>query len=247
MKFKDKVVVITGGNSGIGLACAHEFLREGARVAIFGRNRETLTEAATALGADALAVQGDVANLADLDRLYAEVRERFGRIDHLVVNAGVAMNKHMLEVDEAFFDWHFDINAKGAFFTVQKAVPLFPEQGGTVVLTGSVVHFRGWADFTVYSASKAALRAFARTMARDLLDRHIRVNIVSPGGVASPMIGRMGFDTKDMDEWAQTVPLKRYGTSEEMAKAIAFLSSDDAAYILGTDLLVDGGVGELDM
>ncbi|MDJ0840942.1 MAG: glucose 1-dehydrogenase [Acidobacteriota bacterium] len=248
MRFQNKVAVITGGNSGIGLASAHRLQQEGAQIAIFGRNQETLASAGEALGGDTLTVQGDVADNADLDRLIESVTERFGRIDTLVVNAGVAHFKPLNEVDEDHFDLHFNINVKGAYYTIQKALPLLAE-GASVVLVGSVVTQAGFPGSSIYSASKAALRSFARTLSAELLPRKIRVNVVSPGPVETPIFDRMGAPKEQTDGMKQgfsaMVPLNRMGTPEEIAGVVAFLGSDDASFVVGADVNADGGMIDL--
>ncbi len=191
MRFQNKVAVITGGNSGIGLASAHRLQQEGADIAIFGRNTETLAAAGEALGQEALTVQGDVSKGADLDRLFEDVKSRFGRIDTLVVNAGVAFFQPLTEVGEEHFDQIFNINVKGAYYTIQKALPLLAE-GASVVLVSSAVTEAGFAGTSIYTASKAALRSFARTLSTELLPRKIRVNVVSPGPVETPIFEKMG-------------------------------------------------------
>lgn len=245
MRYENKVVVITGGNSGIGLATAHRVKAEGAKVVIFGRNQKTLDEAAASLGDNVLAVQGDVANNADLDKLYAATKERFGSIDSLIVNAGIAQFSPVTEVTEEFFDKIFNINVKGAFFTVQKALPLMND-GGAIVLIASVVAQAGFGGTSVYAATKAALRNFARTMSTELLPRKIRVNSISPGPIATPIFDRMGLPAEAKDAMAEgfsaMVPQGRFGNSDEVASAIAFVGSSEASYILGTDLEVDGGM-----
>ena len=243
-----KVAVITGGNSGIGLATAHTFVDEGAKVVLFGRNQETLDEAVAGLGDAAIGVQGDVSNLADLDRLYDTAREAFGRVDILFVNAGIAPMAPLTEVDEALFDKVFDVNVKGAFFTVQKALPLLQE-GASVILTTSVANQMGMPGMSVYAASKAAARSLARTLSAELLENGIRVNTISPGPIETPIFGRLGLGQEQMDEMAtmilDQVPMKRMGSSDEIANAVLFLGSSDASYVLGTELVVDGGMSQL--
>lgn len=248
MKLEDKVAVITGGNSGIGRATAEEFQRQGAKVVIFGRSRESLDATAQALGDDALAVQGDVSRLDDLDRLFSEVMERHGRIDVLVANAGIAPPAPIEQVDEASFDQLINVNVKGLFFTVQKALPLLTE-GASIILTGSSVTYRGMANMSVYSATKAAVRSLARTFSVELLPRAIRVNVLSPGPIETPIFGRMGLPEEKLEEMAQgitqQVPMGRFGSAGEMAKAALFLASSDSSYVVGADLLADGGYATL--
>ncbi len=246
--FTNKVAVITGGNSGIGLATAKELHRRGAKVVISGRDDKSLAEAAVAIGQDTLAVRADVSRLTDLDHLFAQVRERFGSFDVLFANAGVAKFAPVHEATEAHFDENMDINFKGVFFTVQKALPLLKD-GGVVVVTTSVVDRKGWAGTSVYSASKAALRSFTRTLAAELVRRKIRVNSVAPGPISTPLYGRLGMPAEAMDQLTSgilaQVPMKRFGVPEEIARAVAFLASDEASYITGVELNIDGGLGQL--
>lgn len=243
-KLENKVAVITGGNSGIGRAIAEKFAAEGASVVIFGRNQETLDQAAAALGKGHLAVKGDVADLADIDRLYEEVKERYGRIDVLVANAGIAPMAPVDQVDEAFFDKLYAVNVKGLFFTVQKALPLLGE-GASVVLTGSAVNYRGMPGMSVYGSTKAAVRYFARAFSAELVGKGIRTNVLSPGPIETPIFDRLGLPEEAQKEMASqieaSVPLGRFGTAEEMANAALFLASDDSSYVIGADLLADGG------
>ena len=246
--FNNKVAIITGGNSGIGLATAKQLSRRGAKVVISGRDDKSLTEAAAAIGGDTLAVRADVSRLGDLDVLFAQVQKRHGKIDVLFANAGVAKFAPVNEASEAHFDENMDINFKGVFFTVQKALPLI-QDGGAVIFNTSVVDQKGWAGTSVYSASKAALRSFTRTLAAELVGRKIRVNAVAPGPISTPIYGRMGMPTDALDQFASgvkgQVPMKRFGEPDEVAKAVAFLASDDALYITGVELNVDGGLGQL--
>lgn len=244
MKLKDKTAVVTGGTSGIGLATARRFLEEGARVAITGRTQATLDAALQELGPGALGVRGDVAKLADLDRLYATVRERFGHIDVLFANAGVARFAPVEEVDEAFFDAQFDVNVKGLYFTVAKALPLFAD-GAAIVLNSSVANSGGMSAMTVYGATKAAVRSLARTFATSLAPRGIRVNAVSPGPITTPIFDKLGMPKADLEAFdalvAQRVALGRFGRPEEIAQAVLFLASADASFVVGAELVVDGG------
>jgi len=243
-----KVAVVTGGNSGIGFATAKRLQEEGARVAISGRSRKTLDEAMKTIGDGVVAVQADVANLADLDKLYALVSEKLGRIDVLFVNAGVAKFAPLSETSESSYDEQFDINIKGAYFTIQKALPLLND-GASIILNTSVADSTGTAGTSAYAASKAALRSLARTAAAELAGRGIRVNTVAPGPIVTPIFGRTGLPQEAVDEFKKEivakVPMKRFGQPEEVASAVAFLASQDASYITGVEINVDGGLGQI--
>lgn len=247
MKLQDKVAVITGGNSGIGLATALEFRRNGARVAIFGRNRHTLQQAGRQVGEGTLTVKGDVRRLPDLDRLFGEVSAAFGKIDVLVANAGIAKFSPLAGFSEKLFDEICDVNLKGLFFTVQKALP-YLRDGASVILVGAAdADKRGKPLQSVYSATKAGVRSLALTLSAELLPRRIRVNVLSPGMTDTPILTReIGLSAEVRDQLAgaitQMIPLKRRATSEEMANAMLFLASDDSAYFLGAELVADGGL-----
>ncbi|MFK7846935.1 MAG: SDR family oxidoreductase [Rhodothermales bacterium] len=247
-KLEGKVALITGGNSGIGQAIAVEFAKQGAQVAIFGRNQSTLDSTQKLVGNDTLAVQGDVTNLDDLDRLYKETGEQKGKIDVLVVNAGIAKPLPLEATTEAFFDNTADINFKGAFFTVQKALPHLND-GASIILVSSIVNAKGFPGFSVYAATKAAVRSLSRSWAAELSGRGIRVNTLSPGPIETPIYDRMDLPKEAMDGFAesmiQQVPLGRFGTSEEIAKAALFLASDDSSYVQGAELSVDGGIAQV--
>jgi len=247
MKLENKVAVVTGGNSGIGLATAKAFKAEGAKVVIFGRNQETLDFAVRELG-DVLAVQGDVTNLADIDRLYAETVAEYGKIDVLFVNAGVGKIAPVGAVDEAFFDQVSNINFKGAYFTVQKSLDHLND-GASVVLTTSIGNQVGMPAFSVYSATKAAVRSLARSFSAELISRGIRVNAVSPGPVETPIFSRMGLSQQEIEGFGEQMlsqhPMKRFGKPEEIASAAVFLASDDSSYVLGVELVVDGGMSQI--
>jgi NAD(P)-dependent dehydrogenase (short-subunit alcohol dehydrogenase family) len=243
-KFQGKVAVVTGGNSGIGLAAAKAFAAEGARVAILGRDPETLAAAHKEIGSATIAVQGDVAKLADIDRLIREVREKAGRIDALFVNAGVGNFLPIEAVDEANFDLTLGVNVKGAFFTIQKALPLMP-RGSAIVINASCVVEMGMPASSVYTASKTAVNSLARSLTSELAPRGVRINVVNPGPVETPIFGRMGLDGESLKKMVAgiqaQVPLGRMGNPEEVAAAVLFLASEEASFIHGAALLVDGG------
>ena len=247
-RLEGKVAVITGGNSGIGLATAKRLQAEGAKVAILGRSQRTLDEAVKSIGNGVVAVRGDVAKLGDIDKLYAEVSQKLGKIDILFVNAGVAKFAPLAETSESTFDENFDTNIKGAYFTIQKALPLLND-GASIILNTSVAGQTGVAGASAYSATKAALRSLARTAAAELVGRGIRVNTVAPGPIATPIFGRTGLPQEAVDEFAKQiiakVPMKRFGQPEEVAAAVAFLASHDASYITGVEINVDGGIGQI--
>ena len=247
-RLEGKVALVTGGNSGIGLATAKRFQEEGAKVAISGRSRQTLDEAVKTIGNGVVAVQSDVANLTDLDNLYAEVARKLGKIDVLFVNAGVAKFAPLAETSESIYDEQFDINTKGAYFTIQKALP-FLNDGASIILNTSVADSKGNEAASAYSATKAALRSLARTAAAELVGRGIRVNAVAPGPIVTPIFGKTGLPKEAVDEFAKSflakVPMKRFGQPEEVAAAVAFLASQDASYITGVEINVDGGIGQI--
>jgi NAD(P)-dependent dehydrogenase (short-subunit alcohol dehydrogenase family) len=247
-RLEGKVAVVTGGNSGIGLASAKRLHDEGARVAISGRSQKTLDEAVALLGKDVLAVQSDVSKLPEIDKFFAAVAQKFGKIDVLFVNAGIGKFVPLEATTEQDYDNLFDINAKGAYFTIQKALPHLND-GASIVLNTSVVSHEGIANGSVYAATKAAMRSFTRSIAAELVGRNIRVNAVAPGPIATPIISRTGLPQDALDEITkrliETVPMKRFGTSEEVAGAVAFLASSDASYITGVEIDVDGGRGQI--
>jgi NAD(P)-dependent dehydrogenase (short-subunit alcohol dehydrogenase family) len=247
-RLEGKVAVVTGGNSGIGLATAKRLQEEGARVAISGRSKKTLDEAVKAIGNGVVAVQSDVAKLTDVDKLFGEVSQKLGKIDVLFVNAGVAKFAPLAETSEGGYDEVFDINIKGAYFTIQKALP-FLNDGASIILNTSVVDSKGFAGASAYSATKAALRSLARTAAAELVGRGIRVNAVAPGPIVTPIIERTGLPKEAIDQFAKEtvakVPMKRFGQPEEVAGVVAFLASQDASYITGVEINVDGGLGQI--
>jgi NAD(P)-dependent dehydrogenase (short-subunit alcohol dehydrogenase family) len=242
-KLAGKVAVVTGGSAGIGLGIAKRFAQEGARVFIIGRRQSQLDEAVAWIGGDAVAVQGDISNLADLDRIYATVEARAGRIDVLAVNAGVYEFGKLGEITEEQFDRTFNTDVRGVLFTVQKALPLL-SRGSSVILTGSMVSIKGFAACSVYNASKAAVRSFARTWIVDLKGRDIRVNVLSPGYTDTPGLSHFVTDQQKAAMVA-SVPLARLGTPDDRAKAAVFLASDDSAYVTGIELFVDGGAAQI--
>ena len=242
---QSKVAVVTGGNSGIGFAAAQELGKQGARVVIFGRNRETLELAERNLGEGTLAVQGDVSNLADLDQLFGEVEGRFGKIDVLFANAGQTNLGQIGEVTEAAFDSEFAVNVKGLFFTVQKALPLMSE-GGSVVLNSSCLADMAMVGSSVYAASKAAVNSLVKTLAAELAPRGIRINAVSPGPTQTPIYGRMGMPPEQLAAFAgqvqNQVPLGHFADAAEIAQVVAFLASPQASFVHGANLTADGGM-----
>jgi len=247
-KLEGKVALVTGGNSGIGLATAKAFVTEGAYVFITGRRENELSRAVKQIGKNVTAVRGDVANLDDLDRLFAQIEKEKGRIDIVFANARVAKYAGFGKITEEFYDSIFDINVKGLLFTVQKALPLLPD-GASIILNASIVASKGLSSNSVYSATKAAVRSFARTWTTDLKDRRIRVNAISPGPIDTPGLSELlassetGQERKKMI--STTVPLGRLGTPDEIARAVVFLASDDASYITGVELFVDGGIAQV--
>jgi NAD(P)-dependent dehydrogenase (short-subunit alcohol dehydrogenase family) len=247
-KLAGKVALVTGGNGGLGLAAAKRFVAEGATVYISGRRQKELDSAVREIGAGVTALQGDVSNLADLDRMFATIREQSGRLDILFANAGIGEFLPLGHITEAHFDRIFDINVKGTVFTVQKALPLM-RAGGTIVINGSMVSIKGMPAFSVYAATKAALRSFARTWSVDLKGSGIRINVVSPGTVITPGYKRSGMSDAQIDQIkegvAATAPLGRVGTEDEIASAVVFLASDESSYMTGADLFVDGGVAQV--
>lgn len=247
-RLSEKIALITGGNSGIGLATAKAFSREGAKVIITGRNQETLDKAAAEIGGDTIAIRGDVSDLGHLDNVADQVKEKYGRIDILFANAGVAMPTPFADVTEEQFDMHFDINVKGLFFTVQKALPLLTD-GASVILNASIVKDKGFEGFSAYSATKGAVRTLARVWTAELKERKIRVNSISPGAIETPIYDRMGLPQEAQEEFGQNVaaqvPLGGFGEAGDIAEAVVYLASDEAKYTTGIDLVVDGGMSQV--
>jgi NAD(P)-dependent dehydrogenase (short-subunit alcohol dehydrogenase family) len=243
-----KIAVITGGSTGMGLATAKRFVLEGVdHVFVTGRRKDTLDAAVVEIGEKATGVRGDVASLNDLDYLYKTVDEYGRKIDVVFANAGISQVAPFGTVDEKFYDVHFNANVKGLFFTVQKALPLLKD-GASIILNASIATIKGFTGISVYSATKAAVRTFARTWTNELRERHIRVNAISPGHIDTPIFEswQQGDALTQMkEELARNVPLGRLGDPDEIAKAVAFLASDEASYISGIELFVDGGVAQI--
>ena len=247
-RFTGKTVVITGGNSGIGLAAAKAFAAEGARLVISGRDEQTLKKAAREIGGEVLAVRADVTQAGDLDKLFGETQRRFDQVDVLFVNAGIAKFAPLAETSETLFDELVATNFKGAYFTIQKALPLLRDHSSIVINT-TAAHRIGLPMTSVYTASKAALRSLARSLSAELIERGIRVNAVAPGPIETPIYGRLGLPPEAVQELAtgilSRVPMKRFGTSEEVAAAVLFLASPESAYVTGIEITVDGGMAQL--
>lgn len=247
-KLDGKIALITGGNGGIGLATAKRFVSEGAYVFITGRREAELAAAVKEIGRNVTGVRGDVSNLGDLDRLIAQIRADKARLDIVFANAGVATYAPFGHITEEHYDSIFDINVKGLLFTVQKALPLMPD-GASIILNASIVGSKGLPANSVYSATKAAVRSFARTWTTDLKSRRIRVNAVSPGATDTPglndLVASTGAGEQRLTMLATVIPLGRLGTADEIAKAVVFLASDDSSYITGTELFVDGGFAQV--
>ena len=243
-RLEGKIALITGGNSGIGLATAKQFVNEGAYVFVTGRRDPELAAAVKEIGKNVAGVQGDVSNLGDLDRLFAQIKREKGKLDVVFANAGVAKLAPLGTITEEFYDSIFNVNVKGLLFTVQKALPLLPD-GASIILNASIVASKGLPDWSVYSATKAAVRSFARTWTTDLKDRRIRVNAVSPGFTDTAPWHSIEAAEERMKAISNIVPLGRFGTPDEIAKAVMFLASDDSSYIMGTELFVDGGFAQV--
>jgi NAD(P)-dependent dehydrogenase (short-subunit alcohol dehydrogenase family) len=247
-KLAGKIALVSGASSGIGLATAKEFVKEGAYVFITGRRDSELAAAATEIGRNVTGVRGDVSNLRDLDRLFAQIKQEKGRLDIVFANAGAAKYAPFGTITEELYDSIFNINVKGLLFTVQKALPLLPD-GASIILNASIVASKGLSANSVYSATKAAVRSFARTWTTDLKDRRIRVNAVSPGSIDTPGLSELLASSETGQQrlkmLSTSVPLGRLGKPDEIAKAVVFLASDDSSYITGTELFVDGGFAQV--
>jgi len=247
-KLEGKVALVTGGNSGIGLATAKAFVNEGAFVFITGRREAELAAAVEEIGGHVAAVQGDVSNRGDLDRLFEQIKKEKGRLDIVFANAGVARYAPLGDITDEFYDAIFDVNVKGVLFTVQKALPLMPD-GASIILNASIVASKGFSANSVYSATKAAVRSFARTWTTDLKARRIRVNAVSPGSIDTPGLNDLLASSETGQQRAKmiasAVPLGRFGAPSEIAKAVVFLASDDSSYITAAELFVDGGLAQV--
>ncbi|MEH1934219.1 MAG: SDR family oxidoreductase [Nostoc sp.] len=247
-KLEGKIALVTGGNSGIGLATAKQFVAEGAYVYITGRRQVELDAAVEAIGKNVTAVQSDVSNLADLDRLFSTIKQEQGHLDIIFANAGGGQIAPLGAITEEHFDKTFNVNVKGLLFTVQKALPLLPE-GASIILNASITSIKGTPAFSVYSATKAAVRSFARNWILDLKERKIRVNAISPGVVPTPGYDHLGLNDQQLQEFvdsqASTIPLGRVGKPDEIAKAVVFLASSDSSFVNGIELFVDGGMAQI--
>ena len=247
-KLEGKIAVITGGNSGIGLATAKRLVSYGAYVFITGRRQNELDTAISEIGKNVMGIQGDVSNLADLDRLYNTVKDEKGHLDILFANAGIAQFASLGEISEEHFDKIFGINVKGLLFTVQKALPIF-QDGGSIILNASIGSSKGFEETSVYSATKAAVRSFARTWTADLKHRKIRVNAISPGPIDTPIFSNLLQNEEQSEQFKKnivnTVPMGRMGSPDEIAKVVSFLASNDSSYITGIELFVDGGLAQI--
>jgi len=247
-KLDGKVALVTGGNSGIGFATAREFVDEGAYVFVTGRREKELEAAVKAIGRNVTGVRADVSNSEDLDRLFSQIRSEKGKVDIVFANAGAAKYAPLGQIIEELYQSIFEVNVKGVLFTVQKALPLIPD-GGSIILNASIVASKGLPANSIYSASKAAVRSFARTWTTDLKDRHIRVNVVSPGSTETEglreLLGSSEVGRQRLKAISASVPLGRLGKPQEVARAVVFLASDDSSYVTGTELFVDGGFAQV--
>jgi len=247
-KLEGKIALVTGGSTGIGLATAQRFVKEGAYVYITGRRQPELDAAVKTIGEQVTAVRADASSLTDLDKLFAQIKQQKGRLDVLFANAGGGSFAPLGSITEEQYDQTFNTNVKGLLFTVQKALPLIPD-GGSIILNASIVSIKGSPAFSVYSATKAAVRSFARSWTSDLKDRKIRVNVVSPGPIDTPGLSGLAQTEEQRQalysQLSSTVPLGRMGQPDEIAKAAVFLASDDASYVAGIELFVDGGSAQI--
>jgi NAD(P)-dependent dehydrogenase (short-subunit alcohol dehydrogenase family) len=247
-KLKNKVAVITGGSSGIGFATAKEFIANGAKVVIFGRGKQALDEAVSELGPTSFAVQGDIAKQTDLDKLFTETKIKFGAIDILFVNAAQVKLATIADTTEALFDEMIGVNFKGAYFTLQKAIP-YLNNNASVIITTSYFNSIGFGGSSLLSASKAALRSLVRVASAELVEKGIRVNAISPGAIATPLWGKIGLPEDVLKSAGEAItsqiPMKRFGQPEEIARAVLFLASDDSSYIIGNEIAVDGGLRQI--
>jgi NAD(P)-dependent dehydrogenase (short-subunit alcohol dehydrogenase family) len=247
-KLEGKIALITGGNSGIGLATAKQFVNEGAYIFITGRRESELASAAKEIGKNVTGVQGDVSNLDDLDKLFAQIKQEKGILDIVFANAGIAAYTPLDKITEEHYDSIFNVNVKGLLFTVKKALSLMPDHS-SIILNASIAASKGFAANSVYNATKAAVRSFARTWTMDLKERHIRVNAVSPGPIDTPGLNKLVASTGAFEQtikmFSNSVPLGRLGIPDEIAKAVVFLASNDSSYITGTELFVDGGIAQV--
>ena len=247
-KLEGKIAVITGGNSGIGLATAKRFVTEGAYVFITGRRQKQLDLAVSEIGKNVMGIQSDVSNLADIDKIYNTVKDQKNHIDVIFANAGIAQFAPLEKISEEHFDKIFSINVKGLLFTVQKLLPIFQE-GGSIILNASIGSSKGVEESSVYSATKAAVRSFARTWTVDLRHRKIRINAISPGPIDTPIFSNLTQNEEQSEQFKKnivnTVPMRRMGTPDEVAKVVSFLASDDSSYITGIELFVDGGLAQI--
>jgi NAD(P)-dependent dehydrogenase (short-subunit alcohol dehydrogenase family) len=247
-RLEGRIALVTGGTSGIGLATAKQFVKEGAYVFVTGRRERELAAALREIGRNVTGVQGDVSNLGDLDRLFTQIKQEQGKLDIVFANAGIAKYAPLGKITEELYDSIFNVNVKGLLFTVQKALPLLPD-GAAIILNSSIVGIKGLSSNSVYSATKAAVRSFARTWTTDLKDRRIRVNAVSPGSIDTPGLSELLASSETGQQRlkmiSNSVPLGRLGTPDEIAKAVVFLASDDSSYITGAELFVDGGFAQV--
>lgn len=247
-RLEGKTALITGGTTGIGRATAELFIKEGARVAITGQDAQRVSEAATALGHGTIGLRANAASASDMADVARRLQAEFGQIDIVFANAGVAKPRPLADVDEAHIDEQFDVNVKGVLYTVQKLLPLL-RNPASVVITGSTVAQQGAANLAVYASTKAAVRSLARSLSAELVPQGVRVNVVSPGPIETPIFGKMGLPDAAVQEWGDQfkakVPMARFGHADEVAKAVLFLASDDSSYMAGEDLLVDGGMATI--